>query len=179
MGLVLAVSRDLLTIVCVTAVRFVAFAALYWGPVEVQLLVAYTEVWLHAAFVTHATAILPAEPEPVVALGIDETRRGAPRFALNPETGVLEQVVDRWHTGFVDLSGDQGLVGQVEGRSAADAGSWLAAQTERWREKVQVVAIDMCSAYRAAVTQHLPDATLVVRRWSSTTFMSCNWRTRW
>lgn len=42
-----------------------------------------------------------------------ETRRGAPRFALNAETGVLEQVVDRWHTGFVDLTGDQGLLGGV------------------------------------------------------------------
>ncbi|WP_435875923.1 transposase [Saccharopolyspora shandongensis] len=27
---------------------------------------------------------------------------------------------------------------------------------------VQIVAIDMCPAYRAAVTEHLPDATLVV-----------------
>lgn len=36
-------------------------------------------------------------------------RSCTPRFALNPETGVLEQVVDAWHTGFVDLSGDQGF----------------------------------------------------------------------
>jgi hypothetical protein len=46
MGLLLVVSRGLLTVVCVTAVGFVAFAALYWGPVEVQLLVAYSEAWL-------------------------------------------------------------------------------------------------------------------------------------
>jgi transposase len=104
----------------------------------------------------------PDEPEPVVALGIDETRRGTPRFALNAETGVFEQIVDRWHTGFVDLTGDQGLLGQVEGRSAGDAGSWLADRTQHWRDSVAVVAIDMCSAYRAAVAQHLPNATLVV-----------------
>ncbi len=117
---------------------------------------------VHAAFVEHATAMLPTEPEPVVALGIDETRRGIPQFAVNAETGKVEQVVDRWHTGFVDLTGDQGLLGQVEGRSSRDVGSWLAARTQQWRESVQIVAIDMCAAYRAAVTEHLPDATLVV-----------------
>jgi transposase len=98
----------------------------------------------------------------VVALGIDETRRGTPRFALNSETGVFEQIVDRRHTGFVDLAGDQGLLGQVEGRSSGDAGSWPAARTQQWRDGVQAVAIDMCSAYRATVREHLPHATLVV-----------------
>jgi len=117
---------------------------------------------VHAAFLDHATEILPDEPEPVVALGIDETRRGRPRFAVDPETGVVEQVTDRWHTGFVDLTGDQGLLGQVEGRSGGDAGAWLAARTRQWRESVQTVAIDMCSAYRAAVREHLPHARLVV-----------------
>ena len=46
MGLVLLVSRGLLTIFSVAAVGFLAFAALNWGSVEVQLLVAYTEAWL-------------------------------------------------------------------------------------------------------------------------------------
>ena len=52
-----------------------------------------------AAFVDRATAMLPAEPEPVAALGIDETRRGRPRFALDPDTGTFEQITDRWHIG--------------------------------------------------------------------------------
>jgi transposase len=117
---------------------------------------------VHAAFLDHATAVLPAEPGPVAALGIDETRRGRPRFARGSETGVFEQVTDRWHTGFVDLTGDQGLLGQVEGRSSSDAGSWLAARTQHWRDGIAVVAIDMCSAYRATVRKHLPHATLVV-----------------
>lgn len=46
MALLLTVCRGLLTFVYVTAVGFIAFAALYWGPVEAQLLVAYTEAWL-------------------------------------------------------------------------------------------------------------------------------------
>jgi transposase len=109
-----------------------------------------------------AGALLAGEPEPVTVLGIDETRRGRPRFAPNPETGKLEQLADRWHTGFIDLTGGQGLLGQVEGRAATDAGQWLAAQTPAWRNSVQVVAIDMSAAYRAAVREHLPDAVLVV-----------------
>lgn len=117
---------------------------------------------VHAAFLDHATPRLPDQPPPVAALGIDETRRGKPRFTLDTDTGAIEQVTDRWHTGFVDLTGEQGLLGQVEGRSAGDAGCWLAARTPQWRDSVQVVAIDMCSAYRAAVRKHLPHATLVV-----------------
>jgi transposase len=115
-----------------------------------------------AAFTQRATAMLPAEPQPVAALGIDETRRGKPRFALDPDTGTFEQVTDRWHTGFTDLTGRHGLLGQVEGRASGDAGAWLAARTPAWRDGVQLVAIDMCSAYRAAVRAHLPNATLVV-----------------
>jgi transposase len=125
-----------------------------------------------AAFTALATALLEPQPEPgpgperepgpVTVLGIDETRRGRPRFTRNAETGKTEQTADRWHTGFVDLHGGQGLLGQVEGRSATDAGAWLAAQPPEWRAGVQVVAIDMCPAYRAAVREHLPAATLVV-----------------
>jgi len=115
-----------------------------------------------AAFTERATAMLPAEPEPVRVLGIDETRRGRPRFAPNPDTGLSEQVTDRWHTGFTDLTGGQGLLGQVEGRAGGDVGAWLAARTQAWRDGVQTVAIDMCAAYRAAVREHLPNATLVV-----------------
>jgi transposase len=115
-----------------------------------------------ASFAERATALLPPTPEPVTVLGIDETRRGRARLARNPETGKLEQLADRWHTGFIDLTGGQGLLGQVEGRAATDAGQWLAAQTPAWRNSVQVVAIDMCAAYRAAVREHLPAATLVV-----------------
>lgn len=115
-----------------------------------------------AAFAREATALLPARPEPVYALGIDETRRGRPRYGVDPQTGTATMTADRWHTGFVDLDGGHGLLGQVEGRAAADAGAWLAAQPPSWRAGVQVVGIDMCPAYRAAVREHLPNATLVV-----------------
>jgi transposase len=115
-----------------------------------------------ATFAAHATAELPAEPEPVATLGIDEVRWGRPRFAVDPDTGATVQLVDRWHTGFLDLSGNQGLLGQVEGRSAQAAGAWLEARPGAWRQAVRVVATDMCPAYRAAIRAHLPHAVHVV-----------------
>ncbi|MEV0622295.1 transposase family protein [Nonomuraea sp. NPDC050404] len=69
-----------------------------------------------AAFTAHARRVLPAQPAPVNVLGIDEIRRGRPRWVLEESTGTWTTTVDRWHVGFVDLSGEQGLLGQVEGR---------------------------------------------------------------
>jgi transposase len=115
-----------------------------------------------AAFTAVARLVLPDEPPETALLGIDETRRGRPRYRLDPHTGQRVCTAERWHTGFVDLAGAHGLLGQVPGRAAADAGAWLAARTPGWRAGVRVVAIDMCSAYRAAVRQHLPHARLVV-----------------
>ena len=69
------------------------------------------------AVTAHAQAVLPDEPDPVDVLGVDETSRGRPRFRLNPDTGEWEMIVDRWHVGFVDISGGQGLLGQAEGRT--------------------------------------------------------------
>jgi transposase len=37
------------------------------------------------------------------------------------------------------LSGQQGLLGQVQGRIADDAAYWLAGATPAWRDAVQVV----------------------------------------
>jgi hypothetical protein len=36
---------------------------------------------------------------------------------------------DPWETGFVDITGVQGLVGQVDGRTSAAVKGWLAART--------------------------------------------------
>jgi transposase len=117
---------------------------------------------VQAEFETAAAAVLPAIPPATPVLGIDEIRRGKARFVADPATGQIRQVVDRWFTGFVDLTGRHGLLGQVEGRAAADVGEWLTAQTTAWREQVRVVAIDMCASYRAAIREHLPHATIVV-----------------
>ena len=114
------------------------------------------------AFTAHATAVLSAEPEPVAVLGIDEVRRGRPHWIWDEQAGSWTRTVNRWHVGFCDLSGGQGLLAQVEGRTTAAVTGWLTARPPAWREQVQAVAIDMCTVFKSAVRQVLPHALLVV-----------------
>jgi transposase len=116
----------------------------------------------HQAFASRADPVLGQQMAPVGVLGIDETRRGRPKFRHDPATGCYVLAADRWHTGFVDIDGDQGLLGQVEGRSAEDAAYWLHQAGPAWRQRVRVVVIDMCSAYASAARRMLPAATVAV-----------------
>lgn len=93
----------------------------------------------HRAFIAHADALL-TEPAPVRILGIDETRRGKPRWEWCPVANKWVRV-DPWDTGFVDIGGDQGLLGQMEG---------LQQRTPAFREAVEFVAIDPAQAGAAA-----------------------------
>ena len=116
----------------------------------------------HDAFAARADPLLGQAPAPVAHLGIDEHRRGRPRWRLDAATGEYAQLADRWHTCFYDLSGEQGMLGQVEGRTADDAAYWLAGAAPAWRDAVQVVAIDMCAIYASAVRRMLPGAVIAV-----------------
>jgi hypothetical protein len=116
----------------------------------------------HEAFAAAADPLLDQAPAPVPDLGIDEHRRGRPRWRIEADTGEYVLLADRWHTCFFDLSGGQGLLGQVEGRTADDAAYWLAQATPAWRDAVRVVAIDMCSIYASAVRRMLPGARIAV-----------------
>jgi transposase len=117
---------------------------------------------VHGAFAERAGRALAPAPAPAAHLGIDEHRRGRPRWRLNAETGEYAQLADRWHTCFYDLSGEQGMLGQVEGRTADDAAYWLAGASPAWRDAVRVVAIDMCTIYASAVRRMLPGAVIAV-----------------
>ena len=103
------------------------------------------------------------EPEPTVVLGIDETRRGKPRWVRDGENGRWVRT-DAWDTGFVDLAGDQGLLGQVTGRTSDCVVDWLTRRSPQFRETIRFVAIDPAAVYANAVTSPglLPNATLVV-----------------
>ncbi|MCJ0907419.1 ISL3 family transposase [Rhodococcus sp. ARC_M6] len=116
----------------------------------------------HRAFVAHAESQL-LEPTPVHALGIDETRRGKPRWEQCADTGKWVRV-DPWDTGFVDLSGDQGILGQAEGHTSKTVIDWLSARTPEFREGIEYVAIDPAAVYAKAVRTPglLPNAVLVV-----------------
>ena len=116
----------------------------------------------HRAFVAHAKAFL-AEPEPTRVLGIDETRRGKPRWEYCTETQRWVRV-DPWDTGFVDLADDQGLLGQREGRTGAAVVAWLSERSSQFRAGIEYVAIDPAAAYASAIRTPglLPNAQIVV-----------------
>jgi transposase len=114
------------------------------------------------AFAARADALLEPDPEPVVHLGIDEHRRGRPRWRRDPDTGQYVTLADRWHVNFCDLSGEQGMLGQAEGRTAGDAAYWLLGAPPAWRDRIEVVAIAMCTVFPAAVRRALPQAQAAV-----------------
>ena len=118
----------------------------------------------HAAFVAHVDAQLAAPLPPVQVLGIDETRRGKPIWAQDPVTCRWRIVHDRWLTGIVDAAGPGGLLGHVDGRTAATVAEWLTAQPQAWRDGVTHVCIDLSASYAKAVADALPDAVLVADR---------------
>ena len=116
----------------------------------------------HRAFVAHAEELL-VEPAPTRALGIDETRRAKPRWQHCEQTRQWVRV-DPWDTGFVDLAGDQGLLGQREGRTKAAVIDWLGERTPEFGDAIEFVAIDPAAVYASAIRTPglLPNATLVV-----------------
>ncbi len=70
---------------------------------------------------------------------------------------------DPWDTGFVDLDGDQGLLGQIEGRTGAAVRQLLGEQSDAFRAVVTHAVIDSSEAYAAAITTELlPNAIVVV-----------------
>lgn len=66
--------------------------------------------------------------------------------------------------GLVDLTGDQGLLAQVNGRTSAVVIDWFDARDETWKAQITHAAIDMSSVYAKAVREALPHAQLVVDR---------------
>ena len=101
-------------------------------------------------------------------LGIDETRRGKPRWVRDSPQERWRRV-DPYDTGFVDLAGTQGLLGHREGRTNQSVVDWLQEQTPQFRDGILFVAIDPAAVYAKAVrtvladgTRLLPNARLVV-----------------
>jgi len=115
---------------------------------------------IHRHYTVHADRLL-TEPEPPVVLGIDETRRGAPKWIRDPDTGRWVRT-ERFETNFTDLSGTGRLLGQVAGRTGKTVTGWLDARGQDWKDQVAFVAIDPCAVYRSAVQRALPDAVIVV-----------------
>lgn len=60
------------------------------------------------------------------------------------------------------ITGDQGLLAQVNGRDVDTVVDWIDAQTPEFRAGITHVAIDMSATYAKAVRQALPPARIVV-----------------
>jgi len=97
----------------------------------------------HAAITVHAEALL-REPTAVTVLGIDETRRGRPRWTRCELTNTWLKL-ERFETNFVDLGGPQGLLGQASGRRKVNVIGWLDERGQDWTDQVQIVAMDPCA----------------------------------
>ena len=110
-------------------------------------------------------AVELVEPEPVRVLGMDETRFGRARWlpdGVHSDGRIRWKRADPWETGFVDITGEQALLGQVDGRTSTAVRGWLAERTPQFREAVEVVVIDPHAGYAAAVRAALPEARLAV-----------------
>jgi len=80
----------------------------------------------HAAWVRHADALL-AEPQPVVVLGIDETRRGRAKWVQDQATSKW-RLTERFETNFVDLHGHKACwVRLLAAPSSASRPGWTPA----------------------------------------------------
>ena len=118
----------------------------------------------HDAYAAVVDPVLAEPLPPVAVLGIDETRRGKPKWIQDPTTGRWQVAEDRWLTGIVDAHGTGGLLGHVQGRTAAQVTTWLQEQPAAWREGVSHVTIDLSASYLKAVTEALPNAVVVADR---------------
>ena len=83
-------------------------------------------------------------------------------------SGVLDthavKRVEPWSIVFTDLD-DGAILDVVDGRRGKVVTSWLAARPRWWRRRVQIVALDMSSEFRAAVRKALPRARVSVDHW--------------
>ncbi len=114
----------------------------------------------HARYVLHADALL-TEPDELLVLGIDETRRGKPKWIQGPGTDRWART-ERFETNFSDLSGTGRLLGQVAWRTGKAVTGGLEDRGQDWKDQVAFVAIDPCAVYRSAITRALPHADVVV-----------------
>jgi transposase len=149
-----------------TRLRSALAVAVEDGRDQSEVAAAHGVSWptVQRAVVVHGAVEL-VEPEPVRVLGMDETRFGRSRWlpdGHHDDGRIRWSRTDPWETGFVDITGDQSLLGQVDSRTSAAVQAWLAARTEAFRAGIEVVVIDPHAGYAAAVRAALPEARIAV-----------------
>ena len=84
------------------------------------------------------------------------------RFVKLPDGPTVK--IDPWSIMFTDL--DTGAVlDVVDGRRGTAVRWWLRQRPDTWRARVQIVAIDMSSEFRAAIRDVLPTARITADHW--------------
>jgi transposase len=142
--------------------RLVAEAVVRAGRAVSEVAGCHRVSWWTVQRCVNAAAERLADPDavPVRRLGIDEHRYRRVRYFRDVATCSWRRY-EPWMTTFVDT--DTGRVlGVVDGRDSAGVAGWLGARSDRWREGVQVVAIDPSAAFRKALHEHLPQAAVSV-----------------
>jgi len=117
--------------------------------------------WTVQSTVNAAAVLLPnVDQLHVRRLGIDEHRYRRVRWFRDPDGGGWRRV-EPWMSTFVNADCGQ-VLGIVDGRDSAAVGGWLAARSQAWRDRIQVVAIDPSAAFRKAIVDALPHARISV-----------------
>ena len=116
--------------------------------------------WLvQAALAAAAVVLTDVEATRVRRLGIDEHRYRSVHW-FRTDQGSWRRF-EPWMTTLVDLDTGQ-VLGIVDGRDSAAVGDWLSQRSERWRERIEIVAIDPSAAFRKALRTWLPRAAVSV-----------------
>jgi transposase len=149
-----------------TRLRTALAVAVEDGRYQSEIAASHGVSWptVQRATVAHGLVEL-VEPEPVGVWGMDETRFGRPRWrpdGVHPDARIRWVRTDPLETGFVDITGGQAQLGQVDGRTSAAVQAWLGARTPEFRAAVEVVVIDPHAGYAAAVRAALPQAQIAV-----------------
>jgi len=92
----------------------------------------------------------PRRVGPVRALGVDEHTY----LSAKPAHATV------YATGLVDLD-RRIMIDLFEGKSAAKLRRWTQSRSQRWRQGVRVVALDLTETYRAGLSPHLSHARRV------------------
>ena len=112
---------------------------------------------------TPTSAVLPAQPGPVEVIGIDETRRGRPKWLFDEVAAqAWNTTLDRWHVGFCATCPTGRDCGDKSRAAMPRSSSSGCSTTAEWRDQVTYVAIDMCTIFKCAIRTALPHVQLVV-----------------
>ncbi|MGF3054910.1 ISL3 family transposase [Microbacterium sp. YY-03] len=98
----------------------------------------------------------PTRFDGVTTIGVDEHVWRHTRFGDKYVTVIIDLTPNR------NKTGPARLLDMVEGRSKAVFKQWLAARPKKWRDRIEVVAMDGFSGFKTATAEELPVAIPVM-----------------